>query len=87
MVSEPRGTALLHRYWFPTSLGRGIGVTAYSVEDAKLLLESALPHRIADIDLHTVTEDVDIRILDQNHVIPNMGLHNVRGVWYPRLNM
>ncbi|MCW2926654.1 MAG: hypothetical protein JWM86_622, partial [Thermoleophilia bacterium] len=30
-----------------------------------------------------VTEDVDVRDLDQGHVIPNMGVVVWRGVWYP----
>lgn len=86
MAPQHLDTFLLHRYWFPISFERGIGVTAYSVEDAMQLLESLLSQRIAEIDLQSVVEDVDIRALDQNHVIPNMGLPNVRGIWYPRLN-
>jgi hypothetical protein len=31
-----------------------------------------------------VIEDVDVRELDQGHVVPNMGDPTVRGVWYPR---
>jgi hypothetical protein len=87
MISQQLDTSLLHRYWFSTTSGPGIGVTAYSVEDARRLLETALPHLIADIDPNTVIEDVDIRSLDQNHVIPNIGPPNVRGTWYPRLNV
>jgi hypothetical protein len=29
-------------------------------------------------------EDVDITTLDQNHVVPNMGIVVIRGIWFPR---
>ncbi len=28
-------------------------------------------------------EDVDISRLDQNHVVPNIGIAAVRGIWFP----
>jgi hypothetical protein len=28
-----------------------------------------------------------VRDLDQGHVIPNMGPPNLRGVWFPMLNL
>ena len=31
-----------------------------------------------------VIDDVDVRDLDQRHVVPNMGDPAVRGVWFPR---
>jgi len=31
--------------------------------------------------------DVDVRELDQRHVVPNMGPPSIFGVWYPRLNL
>jgi len=34
-----------------------------------------------------VVEDVDVRTLDQGHVVPNMGAVNFPGVWFPRLNV
>jgi len=34
-----------------------------------------------------IVPDVDIRTLDQNHVVPNMGVVTSRGVWYPRRNV
>jgi hypothetical protein len=32
-----------------------------------------------------VIEDIDISLLDQNHVIPNMGVVTFKGVWFPTL--
>jgi hypothetical protein len=87
MIPQPLDASLLHRYWFPTTSRLGIGVSAYSVEDAKHLLETTAPDLIADIEPTTVIEDVDIHTLDQNHVIPNMGPPTIRGIWYPRLNV
>jgi hypothetical protein len=80
----------LKRYWFsferfsnPTPLNLGCGVTAYSREDATHLLrdrvfgERELPAIVGCI------EDVDVTTLDQEHVVPNIGSVNVRGVWFP----
>jgi hypothetical protein len=65
----------------------GFGVTAFSTDDALHLL------RQAGIELDTnsaklrLLEGISISDLDQNHVIPNMGPMNFRGVWFPRLNL
>jgi hypothetical protein len=79
-MSDP----LLKRFWFKTEKGFGIGVTAYSREDAEELIDEI------DIPINKVVvailEDVDIRALDQGHVIPNMGPPSFRGVWYPNAN-
>jgi hypothetical protein len=78
---------MLTRYWFTADRGFGFGVTAKSVADAELLLASAgfVPGR--DFETGGVLENVDVRTLDQNHVVPNMGSPNIRGVWFPRLNL
>jgi hypothetical protein len=78
--------SLLRRFWFETAnkLGcAGIGVTAYSREDAERLIqaEETLKH----YELVSVIDDVDIRSLDQNHIVPNIGPVNFRGIWYPNL--
>lgn len=76
---------LLRRFWFRTDRGFGIGVTAYSIDDAKeLIAKEYLPtnHKIIE-----VIEDIDIQLLDQNHVIANMGPPNFRGIWYPNLTL
>jgi hypothetical protein len=70
---------LLRRFWFPRTVGLGYGVTAYSVEDARQLLRQAGLSGEGE----SVVEDVDIRTLDQGHVIPNMRPPNLRGVWFP----
>lgn len=74
---------LLTRYWFRTEKGFGVGVTAYSLDDAKDLI--ATESFVSEEKILAVIENVDIRDLDQGHVIPNMGPPNVRGIWYPNL--
>ncbi len=82
MLNNP----LLHRYWFHTTRGFGIGVTAFSREDAEGLIRDAtaqvswLPRDVVE-----VVEDVDISTLDANHVRPNMGVPTIRGIWFPRI--
>ena len=76
---------LLRRYWFKTKDHLGFGVTAYSIEDARRLVDDAARRLGWDYEVLGIVEDVDIRDLDQNHVTPNMGPPNFRGVWYPNL--
>lgn len=81
----------LRRYWFnfeklakPSPLNLGCGVTAFDYDDAISLLgqlvfaEKELPRIIG------YREDVDISTLDQKHVLPNIGLVAVRGIWFPQ---
>lgn len=83
----------LRRFWFefdpaeekePSArVLRECGVTAYSYEDAIALLED---HVFVDAGLpqiSQVTEDVDVSLLDQDHIVPNMGIVSDRGVWFP----
>jgi hypothetical protein len=79
--------SLLHRYWFALSRGLGIGVTAYSREDAEIMAMRACEASGWGFEVVDVITDVDVRDLDQNHVIPNMGAPNVKGVWFPMLNL
>ncbi len=84
---------MLHRYWFtfkghshslPAGLAIGCGVTAFSRDEAAELIKREL---LAGKELPTVmhvVEDVDVSALDPNHVLPNVGPSNVRGVWFPR---
>ena len=79
---------LLKRYWFEVENSLGFGVTAYSLEDAEHLLAEAIYSRRAQpLRIVKIVEGVDIRDLDQGHVIPNMGPPNFRGVWFPCLNL
>ncbi len=67
------------------------GVTAYSIIEARRLLLETLDnnhwHKIPEnLDNIEVIEDIDIRLLDKGHVIPNMGAVIFKGVWWPRFN-
>ena len=77
----------LRRFWFAIHEHQGIGVTAYSRSDAEALACQVAEEFAWPFDAAEVIEDVDIRDLDQGHIIPNMGPPNLRGVWYPRLNI
>jgi hypothetical protein len=79
--------APLMRYWFKTKKGLGFGITAFSEEDAKVLLTDMATTIGKDYEVLEIITNVDVRTLDQNHVIPNMGPPNLRGVWYPLLNL
>jgi hypothetical protein len=77
----------LRRFWFRIIEGCGIGVTAYTEREARGLAEQAAEQHGLNFEVSEVVADVDIRNLDQEHVIPNMGPPNVRGVWFPRCNL
>lgn len=81
---------MLKRFWFKfepsdqvLGLHMGCGVTAFDYEDAvKLLRENIFKGELPNII--SCQENVDISTLDQNHVVPNMGVVAVRGIWFPR---
>jgi hypothetical protein len=80
----------LTRYWITfepitaaSFINQGCGVTALGKSDALTLLQKALDHELPPIT--AIIENVDVRTLDQGHVIPNMGSPSERGVWFPRL--
>lgn len=77
----------MQRFWFRTAEGLGIGVTAYSQTQAVELARGAADRLSLNFEVLEVIPDVDIRTLDQDHVIPNMGPPSVQGVWFPRLNI
>jgi hypothetical protein len=64
----------------PTFLNLGAGVTARSETDAKEIFRSAFGSSFVIESALPVT---DIRELDQNHVVLNMGNWLRRGVWFP----
>ena len=80
----------LHRFWFKfqdppqcSPLGVGCGITAHSREEAiEILAATVFADRAVPI-IESVVEDVDVRALDQEHVVPNMGQVARRGVWFP----
>lgn len=76
---------LLTRYWFEAAEGRGVGVTAYSLEDAISLIANQDIAISYKPDFSSYKENIDIQELDQNHVIPNMGVCSNRGVWFPNV--
>lgn len=78
---------LLHRYWFKTREHLGFGVTAYSIEDAHTLVHEAAQCVGWSCEVVEIVEDVDVRTLDQDHVVPNMGPPNLRRVWFPRIHL
>jgi len=63
---------------------RSYGVTAYSDEDAQLVLQRAGYE--VDWENAKIEEGIRVSDLDQNHVVPNMGVITRRGIWYPNLN-
>ena len=85
----------LKRFWFefefenksvyhmPPGIGIGCGVTAFDSEDAITLMDEKVFITMKRPPLKKVIEDVDIRELDQHHVIPNMGTPVDRGIWFP----
>lgn len=80
----------LTRFWINFVAGdgpglSGCGVTAYNELDAKSLLEEELFPVLGVREIAGIIPDVDIRTLDQGHVIPNMAPPNFRGVWFPKL--
>ena len=74
---------MLRRFWFPVPGHSGIGVTAFSLGDAEALARSVADELDWHFSASEVLEDVDVRILDQRHVIPNMSSPHTRGIWYP----
>lgn len=73
------------RYWFNTQSGRGVGVTAYDYDDAVAMVTEEEFIMGMSPNFDNYIESVDIRTLDQNHVIPNMGVCSIRGIWFPNL--
>jgi len=81
------------RYWFefeidsafgfPTGIGIGCGVTAIDYADAINLMNKKIFYEIPMPDIKKAIEGIDIRTLDQGHVIPNMNPPNRRGIWFP----
>jgi hypothetical protein len=88
---------MLKRYWLIVSPDdkfgpRNFGVTAFSPQQAKSLIKEALvsmawQHISKElIDKAEIVENIDVRTLDENHVVPNMGVVSRQGVWFPNCN-
>lgn len=78
---------MLRRFWFPAKNAFGIGVTAESLEKAFRVARECADRNGWDIQYEHVIVDVDIRELDQDHVIPNMGPSSNCGIWFPKENL
>jgi hypothetical protein len=75
---------LLTAYWFELdSHFSQIGVTAYSLEDAKKLIQEKAFPKDEFPPIKNITENILFQDLDKNHVAPNIGPISERGVWYP----
>ena len=59
-------------------------MTAYDYTDALKLLKDKIFVGREMPDIAEVIEDVDVSILDKNHVIPNMEAPVIRGIWFPK---
>jgi hypothetical protein len=77
----------LRRFWFPVEGHLGIGVSAPTLDEATALAEQFRRANWASASLGIPINDVDIRELDQKHVIPNIGPVAVPGLWFPRGNL
>ena len=83
---------LLTKYWFEfdtadSLLRYGIGITAYSYEDAINIMQAELFKNQSMLAIKTYIEDFDVRTLDANHILPNIGPVNIRGIWYPLISL
>ncbi|WP_293312933.1 hypothetical protein [Pedobacter sp. UBA5917] len=79
------------RYWFefknypkvPPGTRMGCGVTAFDYEDALAMLKEKVFNGGNLAHIICTKENIDISTLDANHVLPNIGLANKRGIWFP----
>jgi len=81
----------LRLFWFqfeksplPTIVNLGVGASAYSYDDAIALLRERVFGPDGPPTIEQCIEDVSLNDLEQNHVLPNIGLINVRGIWFPQ---
>jgi hypothetical protein len=58
-------------------------VTAIDLDDAIKIMNQNIFSEIKRPIIKRIVEDVDIRTLDEGHVIPNMKPPNYRGIWFP----
>jgi hypothetical protein len=69
--------------------GTEFGITAYNWDDAMSLLAKA-SRAISNVAIDATAvenyrEIENVDELDQNHVLPNMGVVLRRGIWFPNL--
>lgn len=88
----------MKRFWFILDNSnpygpKNFGVTSINLDNAKRTLKDKLDS-IGWIDESSqiertsfIVEDIDLQLLDQTHVVPNMGVVTFEGVWWPKLNI
>jgi hypothetical protein len=79
-----------HRYWFqftqttvPSILNLGCGITAFDRNDAERIFHDDVTPLYGRREIIAIVEDIDVSVLDNAHVRPNMGDPSARGVWFP----
>jgi hypothetical protein len=80
----------LEKFWFnaqqagsnslPMVANFGIGVTAYNISDALVLLETVFKKKADGLIWKKITS---LNELDASHVLPNIGNPLTRGIWFP----
>jgi hypothetical protein len=80
----------LSRFWFqferlrqPTALNLGCGITAYDYDDALALLRTHIFGANGPPPVEICIRGIERSSLEKNHVLPNIGDMNVRGIWFP----
>ena len=84
---------MLRKFWFefeidsafnfPPGIGLGCGITTYDYNDALKMMDEKIFHSIKRPPFKKVIQDVEISMLDEGHVIPNMKNFNFHGIWFP----
>lgn len=81
------------RYWLefnfenyaliPFGTRMGCGVTALNYEDALNIVKNKVFNDKPIAPIKLTVENIDISTLDAGHVLLNMGMPSVRGIWFP----
>ncbi|TPN47697.1 MULTISPECIES: hypothetical protein [unclassified Mesorhizobium] len=73
----------MYPYWIKVRGHLGVGVTAQSEADALQLFSLAFGSAENVVGIEIIK---DMNDLDQNHVVPNLGVANWfrRGIWFPQ---
>ena len=81
----------VRQFWFkfeklprPIPLNLGCGVSAFDYEDALSLLKDRIFGPNGPPEIIQCVEDVKKSDLEKNHVLPNIGPMDVRGIWFPQ---
>ncbi|HKA21179.1 MAG TPA: hypothetical protein VKN18_23070 [Blastocatellia bacterium] len=83
----------MHRFWLevdlaideehPAGLLIGCGVTANAYDDALALVQERVFKASPLPSLKKLIDDVDTSSLNAGHVLPNIGIPSIRGIWFP----